>query len=144
MEYFIDDGNSKKIIIRLDFGEPVLESITEILQREKVHSGVVVSGIGTLSQARLHMVTTTGYPPKEVYPEWKDTPLELCSIDGIIANGAPHLHAVIADSKQVYAGHLENGCITLYLCEVVVEVFSGTRLTRDLDDKNILILKEEK
>ena len=142
MQYFKEKKENGKIIIRLDQGEMLLESIESVIHEANIKNGVVISAIGTLSDARIHMVTTTDYPPVEVYPEWKNVPIELCSVSGIIANGVPHLHTVFSDSQKTYCGHLEHGCRTLYLCEIVIEPLENISLTRVRDEKGVLKLNE--
>ena len=140
MRYFDEAELGRTIILRLDQGDYVLESIREVLKKTGITDGYVVSGIGTLDYCVLHMVTTTGYPPVEHYPEWKDEPLELVSIDGIIANGEPHLHAVISNEDKAFAGHLEPGCRILYLGEIVIQEIKGQALERNRNSKNIFEL----
>ena len=62
MQYFKEEKENGKIIIRLDQGEMLLESIETVISEANIKNGVVISGIGTLSDARIHLVTTTGYP----------------------------------------------------------------------------------
>lgn len=140
MEYFSTKEFGRIFILRLDQGDMVLESISELAAREGVKDAVVISGIGTLDKCTLHMVMTTGYPPVEHFERWEDKPLELVSIDGIIANGKPHLHAVVSDHEKAYAGHLENGCRVLYLAEIVIVEVKSLDLARVPDDKNIFKL----
>ena len=71
MQYFKEEKENGKIIIRLDQGEMLLESIETVISEANIKNGVVISGIGTLSDARIHLVTTTGYPAVEKYPEWE-------------------------------------------------------------------------
>jgi len=71
----------------------------------------------------------------------KNKPLELFSLIGIIADGKPHLHAVVSDCERAYAEHLEEGCRTLYLAEIVVLEVKSVDLTRIRDERNILKLK---
>lgn len=111
-----------------------------LIQRENIKDAVVVSAIGTLDRCKLHMVMTTGYPPVEHYENWENKSLELSSIDGIIADGKPHLHAVVSDNEGAYAGHLEEGCRILYLAEIVIVELRSISLTRVSDDKHILKL----
>jgi len=141
MEYFATNKIGRIFVLRLDPGDYVLENINELIKREGIKDAVVISGIGTLDECVLHMVTTTGYPPKEYFARWKDKPLELVSIMGIIANGQPHLHAIVSDTEKAYAGHLEKGCRTLYLAEIVIIELKGLNLTRVPDEQNILRLK---
>ena len=65
MQYFKEEKENGKIIIRLDQGEMLLESIETVISEANIKNGVVISGIGTLSDARIHLVTTTGYPAVE-------------------------------------------------------------------------------
>lgn len=144
MEYFVTDKIGRIFVLRLDPGDYVLESIYELIKKEGIKDAVVLSGIGTLDECVLHMVTTTDYPPKEYFARWKNKPLELVSIMGIIANGQPHLHAIVSDTEKTYAGHLEKGCRTLYLAEIVLVELKGLNLTRVPDERNILRLKNMK
>jgi hypothetical protein len=144
MDYFSTQEIGRVFVLRLDQGDMVLESINELIAKEGIKDAVVISGIGTLDRCTLHMVMTTGYPPVEHFESWEDKPLELSSIDGIIANGKPHLHAVVADHEKAYSGHLENGCRVLYLAEIVIMEIKSLDLTRVYNDKNILKLISRK
>ena len=62
MKVFTQDKVGRIFILRLDQGDFVLESINELIERENIKNGVVVSAIGTLDYCTLHMVMTTGYP----------------------------------------------------------------------------------
>ena len=140
MEYFSGQEIGRTFVLRLDPGDFVLESIKELIKKENIKDAVVVSGIGTLDYCVLHMVMTTGYPPVEHFERWNDKPLELASIDGYIADGTPHLHTVISDHQKAYAGHLEEGCRTLYLAEIVIMEVKDLGLTRILNEKKLLKL----
>ena len=140
MKYFSTEEIGRIFALRLDQGDYLLESIIDLVKRENIKDAVVVSAIGTLDQCRIHMVLTTGYPTEQHFEHWKDTPLELASIQGVIANGEPHLHVVVSDSEKAYSGHLEKGCRVLYLAELVIIELKSTNLARVHDDKHILKL----
>lgn len=140
MEYFGEAKTGRVFILRLDQGDYVLESINELIQKENIKNGVLVSGIGTLDQCTMHMVTTTDFPPKEYFDTYDDKPLELVTMQGAIADGVPHIHMVISDTKSAYAGHLENKCRILYLGEIVIQEILGVDLHRIKTEKNILQL----
>ena len=137
MEYFSTKDIGRTFLLRLDQGDYILESINDLIRKEKINNGVVISAIGTADKCVLHMVTTTGYPPKEHFEKWGNKPLEISSIHGIIADGKPHLHAVVSDCQKAYSGHLEKGCRVLYLAELVIMELKSIELTRILDKKNI-------
>ncbi|UCC69705.1 MAG: DNA-binding protein [Armatimonadota bacterium] len=129
MEVFSDGHVSEVISMRLDQGEDVLAAIEAVAKDKDVHTGVVISGIGTLDRARLHYITHTGYPPKDEFVEYEG-PIELLSMDGIVAEHIPHIHTCISIKDKTYAGHLEPGCRVLYLAEIAIARLEGVRLRR--------------
>ena len=141
MEYFGSNKLGRTIILRLDQGDMVLESINELIAKENITNGYIVSGIGTVDQYNIHMVTTIGYPPNEYFDAKKGKPYELASLQGAIVDGYAHLHVVLSDTEKAFAGHLENGCRTLYLCEIIIQEIEGLNLHRIFNDKNIKEIK---
>lgn len=117
------------IALRLDQGEDVLEAISAAARQHEVHTGIVLSAIGTLDRARLHFITHTGYPPKDEIVQYEG-PIELVSIDGLIAEYTPHLHTCISIGETTYMGHLEPGCRVLYLAEIAIARLEGVKLCR--------------
>ena len=129
MEIFAGGRIGEVIAIRLDKGEDVLSSIERVAREKGVQTGVVLSGIGTLYEAQLHHITHTGFPPKNEFVTYKG-PIELLSIDGIIADFVPHLHTCVSIEDQPYMGHMEPGCLVLYLAEIAIARLDGVRLAR--------------
>jgi predicted DNA-binding protein with PD1-like motif len=117
------------IALRLDQGEDVLSSVETAAREHEIHTGVVISGIGTLDRARLHYSTHTGFPSKNEFVDYEG-PIELLSIDGIIANFKLPLHTCISIKDRTYMGHLEPGCRVLYLAEIAIARLEGIRLGR--------------
>ena len=118
METIKGSLSSELILARFDPGEKLLEGIRDLIKQEHLHTGVVVSGIGTLSDCRVHE-TVAGYPPNlmtrhQHYRELKGS-YEIASIQGIIADGEPHLHITLCEGDTTVAGHVEEGCIVLTL-----------------------------
>jgi len=115
--------------LRLDPGDFLLESIQELIKRENITDGAITSGIGTLSECRMHWITTTSFPSVNKI-ETIRAPLEVSAIHGIIADGVPHLHMTVSDTNRAIAGHVEEGCRVMYLAEIVIESYEGVALTR--------------
>lgn len=143
MNYFTTRSSGRVFVLSLDQGDLLLESVRTLVEKEGIRNGAIISTIGTLDRCTLHMVTTTGYPPVEHFETWTDTALELASMSGIIADGVPHLHAVVSDSRRAYAGHVEEECRVLYLGEIVIMEFAGVDLERSADDKGIKKLRKK-
>ena len=137
MKYFSTDRIGRIFILSLEPGDYILESIKELIKKENVKDAIVISAIGTLDEYRMHYVLTTSFPPKNKFEHWKDKPLELAHIGGIIANGEPHLHVLVSDPEKAYAGHLEDGCRVLYLAEITVIEIKGLDLKRIRDERQI-------
>lgn len=130
MEVFSGGRATEILTLRLDQGEDVLASLEQLAREQAIHTGVVLSAIGTLDRARLHHITHTGYPPMDRFVEYEG-PIELLSIDGIIADHSPHLHTCISIKETTYMGHLEPGCRVLYLAEIAVARVENLRLWRE-------------
>ena len=137
MQCFSSNKYGRCFFISLDKGEYVLESFREIIKKNNIRNAILVSAIGTLDYCVTHAVTTTNYPPVDVLARLEDKPLELSSIQGIVADGVPHFHAIVSDLDRTYSGHLEDGCRVLYLFEAVILEVGGIELTRRLDAHGI-------
>jgi len=126
-------GATEVVIIALEPGELLLESIREAVRKCGVKSGAVVSGIGTLKTCRMHYINDVTFPPADTVFSL-EKPLELLSINGLIADGEPHLHIVVScGSDEVYAGHLEEASEVAYLAEIAVLAFNDLAMARRLD-----------
>lgn len=125
-----EDGH---VFVRLDRGDLVLESIVEACEAHGVDTGIVVSGIATLSQLNVHYVNRTDLPEEradrnvtlELEGSW-----EVTNVNGIIANGEPHLHVTAFDGERTVGGHLEEGCETNVLGEFTIHAVEGVELER--------------
>jgi predicted DNA-binding protein with PD1-like motif len=140
MRYFSTEKIGRIFVLSLEPGDYVLESIKELVKKEDIKDGVVVSGIGTVDEYRIHYVTTTGFPPQNKFEHWKNKALEMAHIGGIIANGEPHLHITVSDSEKAHAGHLEEGCRTLYLAEILIIELKGMNLKREYSKQSTVTL----
>ena len=134
MEVFPGGRISEVIAVRLDLGDDVLASVEQAAREQDIHTGVIVSGIGTLDHARLHYITHTGFPSKNQFVE-HEGPIELVSMDGLIADYTPHIHTCISIGDETYMGHLEPGCRVLYLAEIAIARLDELRLARRTNEE---------
>ena len=142
MEVISQSSQTQLMMVGLEPGEMLLESLQKVIESHGVKNGVVVSGIGTLKTCRMHYILHTRFPPEdEIMTLVK--PLELVSVNGLIANGEPHLHITVSCGKdEVYAGHLEPGSEVLYLAEIAMLVFDEPRMIRRVDqERKVKLLK---
>jgi predicted DNA-binding protein with PD1-like motif len=143
MRYF-ESQEAGIILVTLANGEDLLSSIRAVAKKASIHTGILLSGIGSLQKGRIHTVASNNLPPGEEFLDF-DGPLEVSSYTGIIANFEPHVHITFMDSrKQVYGGHLEDGCEVLTLAEFSILRVPGLRLARrKLPAEMFATLKEE-
>ena len=131
--------SGRVITVSLKRGEMLLEGVQQAIDAAGVRDAVAVSCIGTLSAMTWHRVTSLDMKPKEEYPTVRG-PLELCSVQGLVAEGKPHFHIVCSDREGTYAGHLEPGCEVLYLAEIVLLELAGKPLRRIRDENGLNVL----
>lgn len=139
-----NQGPFEVIAVGIAPGELLLESVEKAVAEHEIINGAVVSGIGTLSYAHMHHIQHDRFPPEDrMFTIEK--PLEVSSISGIIADGKPHLHMTVGyrDEWSV-AGHVEPGCVVLYLAELVILKFNDLTLDRHYDAERKISLLGDK
>ena len=143
MELF-EDRQAGVVIVALRRGELILESLGEAARRADIHTGVVLSGIGSVTRARIHTVMTNDYPPRDEFIDL-ERPLEVVQFGGVIADYQPHIHISLWDKdRRYYGGHLEDGCSVLALSEISIRRCPELRLTRrQRDQSGIWLLDRE-
>ncbi|MBR0417702.1 MAG: DNA-binding protein [Erysipelotrichaceae bacterium] len=144
MKTYEAQAGGRVIVIRLNKGDLLLESVKEAIAQHEITDGALVCGYGTLDNCTLHMINTNDvFPAQEDFIHWDNYPLELVSMTGIIADGIPHIHAVISDKGKATGGHLENGCTVVYLAEIVIYEHANMKLTRKPTDWGPLALENK-
>jgi len=133
---YCKEGTGRVVVINLERGDLLLESIKGELERLGIRDAVITSAIGSLSKVVLHRVT--GFEPKPVDEFITiEKPMELASLQGVVLDGHPHFHMVVSDLEQAYTGHLENGTTVLYLVEISLLELKNIGLKRVPDDLGI-------
>jgi len=113
------------IALGLDSGDDLLGSIEEAIAEMDIKNGVVVSGIGSLSEAYYHIVEPGDEKPWKDKFIKKEGTIEFINLQGVIANGEPHLHIALAQNDKAFGGHLEKGCKILTVSEIIIKKVSG-------------------
>lgn len=121
------------ITARLDHGEPLFDSLFEILEKEDRESATVISGIGMLTDFRLGYYDDEG---DEYIWEGYDEPMELLSLAGSITSlDDIHLHALVAgEDHSAVGGHLGEATV-FNVNEITMLVFDEIELGRKTDEE---------
>lgn len=103
---------SNIIVIKLDDGENVHSGMEHALGQNMVKSGIILGGVGMLTDFKLGY-----YDGKEYVTEEYKEPHELLTLQGSIAHGGQskillHIHCTVANrAHQVFGGHLLSGTV---------------------------------
>jgi uncharacterized protein len=143
MRTIVSEGLGRIVILSFDRGEKLREGIRDKLKELGIRNAVLVSAIGTFEKARFHRIKTTNLKPEDEIFEIEG-PMELSSVDGIVADGDPHFHMAFQDLNRAYAAHLEDGSVVCYLAEIVLAEIKGVELTRIRNEYGIALLHEKK
>lgn len=112
-------------VIRLDVGDEIMASLTELCNKENIRSATV-QGLGAVNDV------TVGYYSLEegrYFPKTFNQQFEMIALNGNITrkDDIPYLHLHIALSDENYSffgGHLNNAVISV-TAEIYVTVLNG-------------------
>lgn len=104
----------KSIPLRLHPGDDLRVALNAQLVAQDARAGFVLSGIGSLSSARLRLAGA--HLPTELHGD-----LEILTLAGSLSPDGAHLHMALADAQgRVLGGHVAAGCIVRTTAEVLV------------------------
>ena len=143
----IGKGRMGRIVMgKLGMNIDLLQGIEELVRRERIRTGVILSGIGALKKATFRNLKVL--PPDlkvekhhRLYLELEQ-PMEIVSLTGWIAtreDGEAEVHAhfsastVIQDQVVTLGGHLTPGTSTSVKVVIVIGVIEETNIKAGLD-----------
>ena len=126
----------KTMIIELERGELLIESICAFLEKKGVQNAVVVSAVGSLQKLVYHRPTDFGEAANDEILEIKQ-PMEICSLIGAVIGGQAHFHVHASGPEEHHGGHLELGTEVMYLLEIMLVEIEDCNLERKLTPENV-------
>ena len=132
MRCFAEPAEGRHIVLSLDKGELILESIARACEDLGIRNAVVTSAIGSARKVVFHYIESTADDPVNTYVTI-DEACEIGAIQGMVLDGVPHLHIAFSDHSRAYNGHLEPGSEVQYLLEVALVEMKNMDLTRKKD-----------
>ncbi len=113
--------------LRLTSGDDLRLELEAWMGRQQELAGCLISGIGSLSVARLRLAGR-----QEITTLTGD--LEILSLAGTLSPDGAHLHIAVADNAgAVIGGHLCAGSLVRTTAELVVGLLPQWRFSRELD-----------
>ena len=135
---------SRAVIIRIEPGSDIIESIEDVCRQLDIKSGVITCCIGSLQKASFLIAVPlenkigAGYSD----PKILDGPLEFLCGQGMIGKEESgeyfiHLHGLVSDKDgNVHGGHLIKGKNpVLITCEIMISLIEGMEMIRTYDSK---------
>lgn len=119
----------KTICKRLRRGDDLLFEIRRIAMEEKIVAGVLLSGVGCVSSARVR--DASGVTVRQI-----DEPCEIVSLNGTVSAARCHVHIALAkEDLSIVGGHLCPGCIVNTTCELVIGVLEDWTFGSEHDEE---------
>lgn len=143
---YLGKHTGRVLVLALERGELLLETIEEECRKAGFSYATVETAVGTLQKTVFHRVLTLEKKSRNEFTTM-ETPVELSSIDGIIAEGHAHFHFTGSDPDGAFIAHLEYGSEVLYLAEIVLAELEPMPLGRRVNElgQNLMTrLAEEK
>jgi predicted DNA-binding protein with PD1-like motif len=116
---------------RLTPGTDLRAELERLAEAHRFRAACILSGVGSLSQARLRMPGAAGEP--EAYATFAE-PMEIVSLAGTLGPDGLHVHIALSrrDASCV-GGHLVYGCIVHTTAELVIGELSDVEFRRPSD-----------
>jgi predicted DNA-binding protein with PD1-like motif len=109
------------VIIRMRSGADLLEGLNQAVKNHDIKNGIILTGIGSVTDYHYHVVSNKNLPPAEEYPK-ASVPMDMTSVQGYVMNGKVHAHITLSDENSMVGGHLEGGTIALTFFVVSIGV----------------------
>ena len=123
----------RHVLMQLDKGELILESIESEMRRLDIKKAIITSGIGSARKLTYHRIKTVSDDPTNEYVTL-EMPIEIGSMQGIVIDYEPHIHVTFSDPEgATAAAHMEPGCEVQYLVELSFIELLGDDLIRKPD-----------
>lgn len=125
---------------RIKPGQDLRREIQAVVEAQEIQAGVILSGVGGLSEINFRMPGGKDFLVKEA-------DFEIVSLTGTISTNGTHLHISASDhSGNTVGGHLGEGNLVRNTAEVVLGVVDAT-YTRQEDPTTgykELVVEDEK
>jgi len=133
--YAISGKFERVVLVRLKYQADLLAGIESIVKKEKIRSGVILSGVGSLCGYHLHTVSNRTFPSKNVFVHNPQAPADLLSMNGYVFDGRVHAHVTLANPDKAFGGHLEPGTEVFTFAVVTIGVLNDKTDLSRADDK---------
>jgi predicted DNA-binding protein with PD1-like motif len=128
--------------VRLKPGQDFLHSIEDVVRKNNIQAGCVLSGVGSFTHASLRLANRT------THTEY-DGHFEIVSVTGTVSIHGSHIHVSMSDGDgMTIGGHLVPGCTIYTTAEVVLAIFEDVvykreKLENDTGFEELVVYKKQ-
>lgn len=114
--------------VRLRRGADLLVSIDALAKEKKIKAGVVLSGVGCVTKAKIR--DASGVTIREISED-----CEIVSLNGTVSTERSHLHIALSkEDLSAIGGHLCEGTIINTTCELVIAELPKQKIETEFDN----------
>ena len=133
--YTISGQFTRILVVRLKYQADVLAGLENMVRKEKIVNGVILSGAGSVRGYHYHTVSNRTFPSVNVYVRNPTAPADLASMNGYVIAGRIHAHVTFATPDKAFGGHLEPGTEVFTFAVVTIGVLDDKTDLGRVDDK---------
>jgi predicted DNA-binding protein with PD1-like motif len=133
--YAISDQFERVVVLRLKYQADLLAGLEKMVKQEKIHNGVILSGIGSLRSYHFHVISNRTFPSKNILVNNPSAPADLVSMNGYVIDGRVHAHMTLSNADKAFGGHLESGTEVFTFAIVTIGVLNDKADLSRVDDK---------
>ena len=134
--YYSYTSFEKVMVARLKHQKDLLEGLNDIVNKEKIKNGIILTGIGSVTNFHIHVVDNKTFPSENLFIK-KDIPADVTNITGYIIDGRVHAHLTLSDEHLAIGGHLEPGTNVFTFCVITIAVLDDNTSLKRFDDKTL-------
>lgn len=123
------------LVLRYKYKSDLLQGLKKSVKEEGIVNGVILSGIGSVTNYHIHSVSNSEFPSQNIYIRDSDSPADLASINGYIIDGRVHAHVTLTNEDGAFGGHLEEGTTIFTFAIVTIGIFKEGIDLSWVDDK---------
>jgi len=122
-------------IIRMRSGTDMLEGLKKAVEKENINNGVILNGIGSVTDYHYHVVSSRTLPAEEEFHK-ASRAVDLVAVQGYILNKRVHAHITLSDENNSFGGHLEAGTKALTFFIITIGVLPDDVDIHQFDNSN--------
>lgn len=123
----------KIVIVRLKNNTDLLDGLRQAVENKAIRNGVILTGIGSVTQFSVHSVNSTVFPPEDIFLK-KEGPYDITNISGYVFDGRIHAHITLSDLKQTIGGHLEPGTLAYTFAIITIGILPDDAKVENFDN----------